>query len=197
ITIVPRGRAGGFVMSLPEDRALHSREFFEDQIAMALGGRASEEHFFGRITTGASSDLQQATRLARAMVMEYGMSDKLGLPTYGSGSHNPFLGREMGYFGGGRDYSEEAAQHIDAEVKRILEENYNRAMTIIDQNHDRMVRLATTLMEFETLDRSTFEQLMNSSPSDDAPVAGQSRPQPAGTDVATEVEAEVETTVEA
>ena len=161
ITIVPRGRAGGFVMSLPEDRALHSREFFEDQIAMALGGRASEEHFFGRITTGASSDLQQATRLARAMVMEYGMSDKLGLPTYGSGSHNPFLGREMGYFGGGRDYSEEAAQTIDAEVKRILEDNYNRARTIIDQNHDRMVHLATTLMEVETLDRPGFEKLMN------------------------------------
>ncbi len=112
ITIVPRGRAGGFVMSLPEDRALHSREFFEDQIAMALGGRASEEHFFGRITTGASNDLQQATRLARAMVMEYGMSSKLGLPTYGSGSHNPFLGREMGWPGGGREYSEDAAQAI-------------------------------------------------------------------------------------
>jgi cell division protease FtsH len=161
ITIVPRGRAGGFVMSLPEDRALHSREFFEDQIAMALGGRASEEHFFGRITTGASSDLQQATRLARAMVMEYGMSDRLGLPTYGSGSGNPFVGREMGWFGGGRDYSEEAAQTIDAEVKRILDENYNRAQTIIEQNHDRMVYLATTLMDVETLDRAAFEKLMN------------------------------------
>jgi cell division protease FtsH len=146
---------------LPEDRALHSREFFEDQIAMALGGRASEEHFFGRITTGASGDLQQATRLARAMVMEYGMSDRLGLPTYGSGSGNPFVGREMGWFGSGRDYSEEAAQAIDAEVKRILEENYNRAQTIIEQNHDRMVYLATTLMDVETLDRAAFEKLMN------------------------------------
>jgi cell division protease FtsH len=161
ITIVPRGRAGGFVMSLPEDRALHSREFFEDQIAMALGGRASEEHFFGRITTGASADLQQATRLARAMVMEYGMSDRLGLPTYGNGSGNPFVGREMGWFGSGRDYSEEAAQTIDAEVKRILYENYGRAQTIIEQNHDRMVYLATTLMDVETLDRAAFEKLMN------------------------------------
>jgi cell division protease FtsH len=161
ITIVPRGRAGGFVMSLPEDRALHSREFFEDQIAMALGGRASEEHFFGRITTGASADLQQATRLARAMVMEYGMSDRLGLPTYGSGSGSPFVGREMGWFSSGRDYSEEAAQTIDAEVKRILEENYGRAQTIIEQNHDRMVYLATTLMDVETLDRAAFEKLMN------------------------------------
>ena len=170
ITIVPRGRAGGYVMSLPEDRALYSREFFDDQIAMALGGRASEEHFFGRITTGASNDLQNATRLARAMVMEYGMSDKLGLPTYGGGSSSPFVGREMGLFGGGRDYSEEAAQAIDAEVKRILEENYARALGVIEQNHDRMVQLATTLMDVETLDRTAFEQLMNSLASENGQV---------------------------
>ena len=170
ITIVPRGRAGGYVMSLPEDRALYSREFFDDQIAMALGGRASEEHFFGRITTGASNDLQNATRLARAMVMEYGMSDKLGLPTYGGGSSSPFVGREMGLFGGGRDYSEEAAQAIDAEVRRILEENYARALGVIEQNHDRMVQLATTLMDVETLDRTAFEQLMNSLASENGQV---------------------------
>jgi len=169
ITIVPRGRAGGFVMSLPEDRAVHSREFFEDQIAMALGGRAAEEHFFGRVTTGAAADLQQATRLARAMVMEYGMSDRLGLPTYGGGSGSPFVGREMGWFGSGRDYSEEAAQTIDAEVKRLLEENYNRARTIIDQNRDRMVHLATTLIDVETLDRAAFEKLMNELQPSNAP----------------------------
>ena len=86
ITIVPRGRAGGYVMPLPEDRFVVSREYFMDRIAMALGGRAAEEIFFGRVTTGASNDLQQATQIARAMVMEYGMSDTLGLPTYGSGS---------------------------------------------------------------------------------------------------------------
>ena len=169
ITIVPRGRAGGYVMSLPEDRAVHSREFFEDQIAMALGGRAAEEHFFGRVTTGAAADLQQATRLARAMVMEYGMSDRLGLPTYGGGSGSPFVGREMGWFGSGRDYSEEAAQTIDAEVKRLLEENYSRAGTIIEQNHDRMVHLATTLIDVETLDRAAFEKLMNELQPDSSP----------------------------
>ncbi len=185
ITIVPRGRAGGFVMSLPEDRAVHSREFFEDQIAMALGGRAAEEIFFGRITTGAAADLQQATRLARAMVMEYGMSDKLGLPTYGGGASSPFVGREMGYFGGGgRDYSEEAAQTIDNEVKTILETNYGRALEIIRENHDRMVNLSTTLMEVETLDRTHFEQLMNDQPVSngsvtDAPVPS---PEPAPVD---------------
>jgi cell division protease FtsH len=161
ITIVPRGRAGGYVMPLPEDRFVHSRSFFEDSITMALGGRAAEEIFFGRITTGASNDLQQATRLARAMVMEYGMSDSLGLPTYGSGSGNPFLGREMSYFGTSRDYSEESAKAIDEVVRRILSENYDRALDIIRQHRDTMVDLATTLMEVETLDRERFEQLMN------------------------------------
>jgi cell division protease FtsH len=162
ITIVPRGQAGGYVMPLPEDRFVVSREFFLDRITMALGGRASEEIFFGRITTGASNDLQQATATARAMVMEYGMSDILGLPTYGRGSSNPFVGREYGYFGGGgREYSEEAAKAIDDEVKRILEESYTAALAIIRENHDRMIKLADTLMEIETLDRVEFEKLMN------------------------------------
>ncbi|MBP7592074.1 MAG: ATP-dependent zinc metalloprotease FtsH, partial [Chloroflexi bacterium] len=162
ITIVPRGRAGGYVMPLPEDRFVHSREYFLDQITMALGGRAAEETFFNRVTTGASSDLQQATRLARAMVMDYGMSEVLGLPTYGSGNTNPFLGREMSYFGGGRDYSEEAAKAIDDEVKRILEESYERSIEIVRSNYDRMVQLASELMKVETLDREEFERLMNS-----------------------------------
>ncbi len=161
ITIVPRGRAGGYVMPLPEDRFVVSQEFFLDRITMALGGRASEEIFFGRITTGASNDLQQATQTARAMIMEYGMSDILGLPTYGRGSGSPFMGREYGYFGGGRDYSEEAARAIDDEVKRILEESYTQALSIIRENRDRMVKLADTLMEIETLDREEFEKLMN------------------------------------
>ncbi|MCA9936097.1 MAG: AAA family ATPase, partial [Anaerolineales bacterium] len=162
ITIVPRGRAGGYVMPLPEDRFVYSREYFDDRISMALGGRAAEEIFFGRITTGASNDLQQATRMARAMVMEYGMSDKLGLPTYGGGSHNPFLGRDMGW-GMNRDYSEEAAQAIDAEVRRMLEDNYARALTIIRENRHKMENLANKLMEVETLDRAEFEKLMNES----------------------------------
>ncbi|MCB9422196.1 MAG: ATP-dependent zinc metalloprotease FtsH [Ardenticatenaceae bacterium] len=161
ITIVPRGRAGGYVMPLPEDRFVHSREYFNDQITMALGGRASEEVFFGRITTGASSDLQQATRMARAMIMQYGMSDSLGLPTYGDSHNNPFLGREWGYGMGGRDYSEEAARAIDEEVKRILHDNYERALNIIRENRDKMVTLAQKLMEVETLDRAMFEELMN------------------------------------
>jgi cell division protease FtsH len=160
ITIVPRGRAGGYVMPLPEDRFVHSLEYFEDQITMALGGRAAEEIFFGRITTGASSDLQQATRLARAMVMQYGMSASLGLPTYGGQRNNPFLGQEWG-FGGGRDYSEDAARAIDEEVRRILHTNYERSLNIIKENRDKMVELANMLMKVETLDREAFEKLMN------------------------------------
>lgn len=164
ITIVPRGRAGGYVMPLPEDRFVHSREYFEDRISMALGGRASEEIFFGRVTTGASNDLQQATRMARAMVTQYGMSDTLGLPTYGDHRSNPFLGQEWGYGFGGRDYSEDAAQAIDEEVRRILRDNYNRALNIIRNNRDKLTELAKTLMEVETMDRDLFERMMNSQP---------------------------------
>ena len=163
ITIVPRGRAGGFVMPLPEDRMVHSREFLEDQITFALGGRASEEVFFGRITTGASNDLQRATQLARAMVTQYGMSDSLGLPTYGSQRSNPFLGQEWG-LGGERDYSEKAARSIDNEIREILQRNYDRALNIIQKNRETLVMLANTLLDVETLDREAFERLMNTTP---------------------------------
>ncbi|MCA9995706.1 MAG: ATP-dependent zinc metalloprotease FtsH [Anaerolineales bacterium] len=159
ITIVPRGRAGGYVMPLPADRMVYTQDFILDRIAMGLGGRAAEEVFFGRITTGASSDLQNATRNARAMVTQYGMSDKLGLPIYGDESADPFLGRYYG--GGGRDYSEDAAKSIDEEVRRILGEQYGRAINIIEDNRERIEKLVTKLMEVETLDRDAFEELMN------------------------------------
>ncbi len=160
ITIVPRGRAGGYVLPLREERMVYTQEKFEDQIAMAMGGRAAEEAFFGQITTGAASDLQQSTRWAKAMVMNYGMSSSLGLPTYGDQSSNPFVGRDYG-FGMSRDYSEEAAKAIDEEVRVILDRNYKRAKQIIEDNRAKMVALANALMEVETMDRSTFEKLMN------------------------------------
>lgn len=164
VTIIPRGRAGGYVMSLPEDRMAQSREQFEDQIAFAFGGRAAEEIFFGRITTGAASDLQQATRIARAMVMQYGMSDKLSLRTFGEQRGSIFLGRDMGY---GRDYSEDAAKAIDEEVSNILEKNYLVAKQIVQDNKDKLIELAETLKKLETLDRNEFEALMNRIDSDD------------------------------
>ncbi|NWG17682.1 MAG: ATP-dependent metallopeptidase FtsH/Yme1/Tma family protein [Chloroflexi bacterium] len=159
ITIIPRGRAGGYVMSLPEDDIfLRSREEFEDQIAAAMGGRAAEEIIFNRLTTGASSDLQQATHLARAMVTQYGMSETLGPRTFGGGQGAVFLGREIGEQ---RDYSEQAAEQIDGEVRRIVQMAYDRAYSTLTENRDKLDALAAILLERETLDRETFEAVMN------------------------------------
>ncbi len=159
ITIIPRGRAGGFVMPLPEhESSLHSREEFEDRIAFAMGGRAAEEIVFNQLTTGASNDLQQATGMARAMVTQFGMSDLLGPRAYGSGNGQVFLGRELAEQ---RDYSEHYAEEIDNEVKRILQEAYGRAKSILQGQHDRLEELAQVLIDYETLDRQTFEQFMD------------------------------------
>lgn len=159
ITIIPRGRAGGYVMSLPEDDIfLRSREEFEDQIAAAMGGRAAEEIVFNHLTTGASSDLQQATQMARAMVTQFGMSDTLGPRTFGGGGGAVFLGREIGEQ---RDYSEMAAEEIDNEVRRIVQTAYNRAYQTLMDNRDKLDALAAFLLERETLDRTTFEEIMS------------------------------------
>ncbi len=163
ITIIPRGRAGGYVMSLPDgdsDTMMYSAEQFEDQIASAMGGRAAEEIVFGQLTTGASNDLQQATRIARAMVTQFGMSDVLGPRSYGSSSGSIFLGRELGEQ---RDYSEHYAEAIDNEVKRILMTQYERAKTILTESRDKLEMIARVLLEQETLDRAAFEELMASS----------------------------------
>ncbi|MCB9456280.1 MAG: ATP-dependent zinc metalloprotease FtsH [Anaerolineaceae bacterium] len=158
ITIIPRGRAGGYVLSLPEDGLYRTREWFEDRIAMGMGGRAAEDIVFNQFTTGASSDLQQATGMARAMITQYGMSDALGPRTFGSGSGAVFLGREMYEQ---RDYSEHIAEEIDKEVLRIVQTAYNRARDILSENRSRLDELARVLIEQETLDRTGFEAIMN------------------------------------
>jgi cell division protease FtsH len=160
ITIIPRGRAGGYVMSLPEtDIFLKSREEFEDQIVAAMGGRAAEEIIFNQFTTGASGDLQQVTQLARNMVTQYGMSDSLGPRTFGgNGGGTVFLGRE---FYGDRDYSEQAAEEIDNEVKRIVSGAYERAKSLLVQNREKLETIARVLLEQETLDRPAFEEIMD------------------------------------
>jgi cell division protease FtsH len=158
ITIIPRGRAGGYVMSLPdEDVFLKTREQFEDEIVAIMGGRAAEEIVYGQFTTGASSDLQQATQRARAMVTQFGMSELLGPRTFGGGSGSLFLGRDLYEQ---RDYSEQAAEDIDNEVKRIVQTAYQRAKAILLEKRDRLDQLAHVLMEQETLDRMAFESLM-------------------------------------
>jgi cell division protease FtsH len=158
ITIVPRGRAGGYVLPLPEqDDLFHSKEWFEDTITGALGGRAAEEIVFKQFTTGASNDLEKVTYFARAMVTRYGMSDALGPRTFGSSSGSVFLGRDMFEQ---RDYSEQAAEEIDNEVRRILQTAYNRAKTILIENREKLDTLVKILQEQETLDRTAFEEVM-------------------------------------
>ncbi|HEC23524.1 MAG TPA: ATP-dependent zinc metalloprotease FtsH [Chloroflexi bacterium] len=159
ITIIPRGMAGGFTMPLPEseDSSLLSREQLEDRIIGLLGGRAAEELIFNRITTGASNDLERATAIARAMVTRYGMSEKLGLRVYGEDQATVFLGRSLGER---RDYSDETARMIDNEVAYILSRSYERAKEILTEHHHKLVSLARTLLEVETVDRQQFEMLM-------------------------------------
>ncbi|GAB4468844.1 MAG: ATP-dependent zinc metalloprotease FtsH [Anaerolineae bacterium] len=157
VTIVPRGMAGGYTMPLGEDAWYYSRSKFLDQIAMALGGRIAEELVFGEVTTGASNDLQRVTKMARDMVTRYGMSERLGPMSYGTKDELVFLGREIGEQ---RDYSEAVAEEIDAEVRRIVSEAYERARRVLVENMDKLKRVAETLLEVETLDAHQFSALM-------------------------------------
>jgi len=159
ITIVSRGRAGGYVMPLPAgDDMLITRDKFEDDIVAAMGGRAAEEIIFNQFTTGASNDLQQATRMARAMVTQFGMSDLLGPRSYGSGQGAVFLGREIAEQ---RDYSEHYAQQIDDEVKRILQAAYQRAKDLLTEQRGKMEELVAILIERETLNAEEFIQIVD------------------------------------
>jgi cell division protease FtsH len=150
VSIVSRGMALGYTMPLPEDdRYLMQRSRFEDELAGLLGGRAAEELIFDDITTGASNDLERATRLARKMVTEYGMSDKLGPLTFGRKEELVFLGREIGEQ---RNYSEEVAKVIDEEVRRLINQAHEKALRVLSENKDKLVKLAQRLIEVETLE---------------------------------------------
>ena len=159
ITIVSRGRAGGYVMPLPDgDDMLITREKFEDDIVAAMGGRAAEEIIYNQFTTGASNDLQQATRMARAMVTQFGMSDLLGPRAYGNSGGAVFLGREISEQ---RDYSEHYAQQIDDEVKRILQQAYQRAKDLLTARREKMEELVAVLIEQETLNADEFVAIVD------------------------------------
>jgi cell division protease FtsH len=159
ITIIARGMAGGYTMNLPDDdRTLVSKEKFLDEIAALFGGRAAESLTFQSITTGASNDLQRATQIARSMITRYGMSDTLGQRTFGEETGSIFLGRDLMER---RDYSEEAAAAIDVEVRRILDEQYARAVTILTSKADKLKELSEALLEQETIDRDNFVGIMN------------------------------------
>jgi cell division protease FtsH len=176
ITIIPRGRALGYVMSLPdEDRFMRSREEFEDEICVGMGGRAAEEIVFNHFTTGAANDLQQCTSMARNMVTLYGMSEALGPRTFGGGTGSLFLGRDLYEQ---RDYSEQAAEEIDVEVKRIVQTQYTRAKQLMVEHRDKLEQIAQILMEYETIDRPMFEEIMGGA----KPASPVIQPEPASGD---------------
>jgi cell division protease FtsH len=154
VTIIPRGMSGGSTLFIPEqDINYVSRSRLKDRIITALAGRAAEEIVFGEITTGASSDLEQVTRLARAMVTRFGMSDKLGPMMFGQKEEMIFLGREISEQ---RDYSEAVAEEIDSEVRGIVNDAYAAAKRLINENRDKLDALAEKLLEIETIDGDEF-----------------------------------------
>jgi cell division protease FtsH len=159
VTIISRGMALGYTMALPrEDRYLQSKTEFEDKIAGLLGGNVAERLIFGDTTTGASNDIEKATDLARRMVTEFGMSDKLGPLSFGKRDEMVFLGRSMGEQ---RDYSDEVARTIDEEVRAIIDKAYERATEVLTTHRDRLVALAEKLVAEETVDAEGFEALFS------------------------------------
>lgn len=158
VSILPRGLALGYTMQLPlQDKYLTTKSELLDDIAGLQGGRAAEKLIFGEVTTGANNDLDRATEIARSMVCEFGMSDTLGPVTLGRRHGNPFLGRDIME---DRNYSEEVAKAIDAEVKRIVDECYQRAEKTLVENKEKMAEIVRVLLEKETLEREEFEALM-------------------------------------
>ena len=159
VSIVARGQAGGFTMLLPtEDRYLWSKPQFEDMLAYALGGHVAELIIFGEVTTGASNDIERVTKIARSMVTEYGMSSLIGPMALGHKDELVFLGRD---FGEQRNYSEQTAREIDQEVRRIIQEAFDKAYQIVLQNKTRMIMIAERLIKEETLEGRLFESLFN------------------------------------
>ncbi|MEO7118558.1 MAG: ATP-dependent zinc metalloprotease FtsH [Candidatus Limnocylindrales bacterium] len=157
VSIISRGMALGYTMGLPtEDRYLQSKAEFEDKIAGMLGGNASERLIFGDTTTGSSNDIERATSLARRMVTEFGMSDKLGPLAFGTRDEMVFLGRQIGEQ---RNYSDDVAKQIDEEVRAIIDKAYARAMDVLTSHKDRLIQLAERLVAEETVEQEAFEAM--------------------------------------
>jgi len=159
ISVIARGQALGVTVSMPqEDRFLTTKAELEDTMAMALGGRTAEEIVFGEITTGASSDLERVTAIAKSMTMRYGMSEKLGPRTLGHNHGAPFLGREIA---SESDYSDEIAREIDAEIRRIIESAHESARAILTEHRDKLDLLSDILLRRETIEREEFLGLLD------------------------------------
>ncbi|MEO8610570.1 MAG: ATP-dependent zinc metalloprotease FtsH [Chloroflexota bacterium] len=183
VTIIPRGMSGGSTLFMPEnDLSYITRARMKDQIVMALAGRAAEEIVFDEITTGASSDLEQVTKIARAMVTRFGMSEKLGPMMFGQKEEMIFLGREISEQ---RDYSEAVAEEIDSEVRALVTWAYDEARRLIHENRDKLEAVALRLLEIETLDTNDFLALMGQTKttvSEEKPTSSNMRPQSEASD---------------
>jgi cell division protease FtsH len=158
VTIIPRGQSLGSTMSLPKQDILNrQKREMKDMIAVMMAGRIAEEHVTHDMSTGASGDIQQATQLAKAMVCQYGMSERLGMVQYGEDNDYVFLGRDMAR---SKAYSEHTSQEIDTEVKRLIDGGFNTAKTLIEENRAKLELIAESLLEYETLDGSQVEEIV-------------------------------------
>ena len=165
VSIIPRGMAGGYTMSLPEhDRSFRSKTQMEEEIIVLLGGRVAEKIVLDDISTGASNDIERATDLARSMVTRYGFSEKLGPIVYGHDNSEVFLGRD---YSQGRNYSENVAGEIDGEIRELIDTGYENAKQILINHRDQLDKVAHYLMEHEKIDGEDFYKLMNGEPLDD------------------------------
>ena len=157
ISIVPRGMAGGYTMYRPtEDKSFMSKTEMEENIVSLLGGRVAESLILNDISTGASNDIERATKIARSMVTKYGMSDRIGALMLGSSQEEVFLGRD---FAQGKEYSEETAAVIDEETKKIVDTGYNRAKQILTDNIEKLHQVAGILLEKEKIEAEEFEAI--------------------------------------
>ncbi len=158
ITIIPRGRAGGFTAFLPEDDIMHftTKTEMQNELVSLLGGRVAEDLVLDDISTGASNDIERATKIAREMVTTYGMSEKIGTLTYGSDSDSVFVARDMSHT---KDYSEEVAAEIDEEMRRFVGEAYAKAKSLLKENMDTLLRVSDALLDRETISGKEFEVL--------------------------------------
>ncbi|SME92809.1 ATP-dependent zinc metalloprotease FtsH [Desulfovibrio gilichinskyi] len=159
VTIIPRGRALGVTQQLPvDDRHNYSKRYLEDTLVMLLGGRVAEELILNQMTTGASNDIERATKMARSMVCQWGMSDKLGPMTFGETNDQVFLGKEFGH---SKDFSEDTSRLIDSEVRRIIDTAHEQAKTLLGENKDSLHKLAAALLERETISGDEIDTLIN------------------------------------
>lgn len=188
VSIIPRGMAGGYTMSLPEhDRSFRTKTQMEEEVIVLLGGRVAEKIVLDEISTGASNDIERATDLARSMITRYGFSEKLGPIVYGHDNSEVFLGRD---YSQGRNYSENVAAEIDGEIRELIDTSYENAKQILLSHRDQLDKVAHYLMEHEKIDGEDFYKLMNGEPLDDntaAPVSENSDTAPADCDDTAEV----------